>query len=240
MEKIIFQSAGFTIVGNFFLPQTKNPPGILILHGAGHSHKEKFLEIQKSVYEKGHASLAIDFTGVGESSGEFTEGSLEVRLQNAADALKELKKYADPENISVLGSSMGGFVGAVLGSENHVKNILLLAPAAYSQDAENKKLNNTFTKEITKSQSWENSRSFPALKKFNGRVLVLYGENDTKIPQGVQKRYQEIASKKGEWHNIVHMGHNLIAAENSQKNEAIHQVISFICDFLTRHRQKAT
>src|SRR5579859_3010446 len=100
MQKLIFQSLGNDLAGNLLIPEIKNPQGLLILHGAGHSHKEKFLNIQKAVLAKGVASLAIDFTGVGESSGEFADGNLAARLQNAKDALQELKKYADFDTLS--------------------------------------------------------------------------------------------------------------------------------------------
>lgn len=233
MEKITLLSGAYTIVGNLFLPSAKNPPGVLLIHGAGYSHKEKFVDMQQALVEKGIASLAIDCTGVGESSGDFAEGSLVVRFQNAKDAVTELQKYADPANISIVGSSMGGFVAAVVGSENHVRNIVLLGAAAYSPDAENKKLDTTFTQVIRSANSWENSRSFALLQTFPGRVLVMYGADDTTIPEEIKNCYRQIASEKGEWYTIANAGHNLITAENPFQEKAIQEVVIRIGNFLT-------
>lgn len=236
MQKIYFQSLGTELAGDLLIPEIKNPPVLLILHGAGHSHKEKFLRIQEAVAAKGFASLAFDFTGVGESGGEFADGSLAVRLQNAKDALQELKKYTGGSNISVLGSSMGGFLAPLIAaSDPIIKNVILLAAAAYSPDAEDKKLNSEFTQIIRKPNSWENSRSFAVLETFAGRVLVLYGENDTAIPYEIKNRYQKITHNKGEWYTIADAGHNLITAESPKEQKAIDTVISRVSHFLTNY-----
>ena len=233
MQKISFHSSGYTIVGDLLLPPTKNPPGVLLIHGAGHSHKEKFADMQQALVEKGFASLAIDCTGVGESSGDFEEGSLAVRLQNAQDGLAALRKYADPAHISILGSSMGGFVATVVGWEEKLKNIILLAGAAYSPEAEKKQLDATFTQIIRSPKSWENSRSFAALENFSGRVLVLYGAEDTTIPEEIKNRYRQIASRKGEWYTIATAGHNLITAATPAEEKASNTVREHVVHFLT-------
>lgn len=239
MQKIFFPSGEETIAGNLFISHEENPMGVLILHGGGNGNKERFTDLQIVLEKGGIASLAIDFLGVGESTGTFQDGSLERRLGNARDALRELKKYADPNYLVVYGSSMGGYLAPIIAAEdNGVKAVIMTAGAAYHPNAENKPLTDAFTKVITQPKSWEHSKSFTALEHFQGKVLVIYGENDNIIPKEIQDRYNAIAEKKGEHCRIPLAGHNVTLAHNPQEQAAKDMAINRICSFLTKIRQE--
>lgn len=234
MQTLFFPSGSETIAGNLFAPKEKNSFGVLILHGGGNSNKERFMDIQIALEKAGIASLAIDFMGVGQSTGEFKDGSLANRLQNAKDALQKLKEYADPRQLAVYGSSMGGYLAPLVAiSDAGVKAIILSAAAAYSPDAEDKKLDNTFTQVITKPNNWEHAKSFTAFEEFKGKVLVLYGQGDAIIPKEIQERYAVIARKKGESYFIPFATHNIVVANDPEEKEAKQTAITHILSFLT-------
>lgn len=235
MQKIFFPSGNVRIAGNLSLPKISFPPGVLILHGGGNSNKERFKDLQIRLGKNNIASLAIDFRGVGESTGTFPDGSLKNRLEDAENALSELKKYADAKNIALFGSSMGGYVASCLaGKSKGIRVVVLSAAAAYSPLAEDASLNEEFTTIIRTPNSWENSKSFDALEKFRGKALVVYGQYDGVIPQRVQQKYGKITMQKGEYVVVENASHNGIVAKN-EKEEKIKQIfLQQICDFLTK------
>ena len=75
-KKISFASGKHTLVGSLIIPSQKTDIGVLILHGAGKSTKERYVELLELLASNGYTSLAFDFRGVGESSGKFVEGTL--------------------------------------------------------------------------------------------------------------------------------------------------------------------
>lgn len=83
--------------------------------------------------EKGHANCRHDYSGHGESGGDFKDGTISRWLE---ESLAVFDQYcADGEHI-IVGSSMGGWVALRLvqelakrGESNRIKALLLLAPA---------------------------------------------------------------------------------------------------------------
>lgn len=230
MQTIFFTSSkDITIAGNLFLPKEYSI-GVLILHGGGHGNKERFLDLQQILFKNNIASLAIDFRGVGQSSGEFIDGSLQHRIEDAKAALVQLKKYT--KHIAVFGSSMGGFIAPFLAEDKDVRAVVLLAPAAYSIESENKPLNEEFTKEITKMNSWKSSRSFDILSKWNGKLLVIYGEKDVVIPDGAKEQYKKLAAKNGEFILLNNVGHSIMKPQTNEEEKIKISALQLIVDFL--------
>src|SRR4051812_24624665 len=104
MKNVSFTSGKNTLVGNLYVPDTATI-SVLICHGAGTSNKERFKELQEFLEKNGIASLAFDFTGVGESGGTFEEGTLNQRLLDAQKALEVLRNELRSAKIVILGSS---------------------------------------------------------------------------------------------------------------------------------------
>src|SRR4030067_401681 len=68
---------------------------VLFLHGGGKTNsKSIFRPWQKALAAVGFLTLAIDFRGCGDSSGEFTDGSLTHRLTDARAAVNFLTKVS--------------------------------------------------------------------------------------------------------------------------------------------------
>ncbi|CAF0795525.1 unnamed protein product [Rotaria sp. Silwood1] len=95
---------------------------VLYLHGAGGNISHR-LEVLRLFYENLHCNiLIIDYRGFGKSSGSPTELGLYIDAQTAYDYLIYKQKIL-PENIIVLGTSLGASVAIQLVSDplNHVK-----------------------------------------------------------------------------------------------------------------------
>jgi dipeptidyl aminopeptidase/acylaminoacyl peptidase len=94
-------------------------PGVLFLHGLGGNRMGSdyyLVRIARELAERGIASLRFDFTGCGESEGEFLPTTAAEQERDARAALEVLKRqdFVDPERLGVLGYSFGGCIAALL------------------------------------------------------------------------------------------------------------------------------
>lgn len=224
LEKVYFHSTN-KLAGNLFIPNKNVRKGLLFLHGGGTSTKERFAYLQEELAEHGYASFAIDFRGCGESEGSFKDGSLQHRLDDAEAAYDYFQQYVD--SITVVGSSMGGHVASRLIQTKKADKLILLYPAAYALEAEDKPLNDTFTKVLREEGSWKNSPIFPALMQYDNPVLIIYGENDTVVPKEVQEKYREIAKIKGKSVILPNAPHLILTRS---KEQTFHEILTFLND----------
>lgn len=232
-KNIHFLSEDKQVAGNLLLAHdAKKNPGMLLIHGAGKSTKEKFIYLQEFLSTIGITSLAIDVRGVGESEGIFVESTLQNRIKDSVNGFTFLKDFVDNSRIGVLGTSMGGFVAAELTTKVSVRVAILCSSAAYNPQAESMLLNKSFTDILHRPESWKNSHSFTALESFSGKVLVLYGDNDIVIPDAIKQRYKSIVVKKGEYKLLPNGGHNLLFPEKQIPNGVQESAYDIIRTFL--------
>ncbi len=228
MKQITFSSNGITLKGNLYLSENKNSAGLLFLHGGGTATKERFVDLQEYLLKHGFSSFAFDFQGVGDSEGEFSSGSLHNRLKNAKSAFDELKKYVN--KIIVIGTSMGGHVAARLTESRNVNSLILLYAATYAKEAEDKPLNEEFTKILRAENSWQTSLAFSAIERYTGQIVMIYGENDNVVPKGLQQRFKSLINKE-RFLILANAGHLLLNPQNElqqiAKNQVFEEILSF-------------
>lgn len=230
-KKIVFTSGDNKLIGNLFDTHVSNKQiGVLVLHGGGASSKERFLAFQEYLLASGFTSFAFDFQGVGESEGAFEEGSLIRRRADAQAAFRELQKYT--KDVVVIGSSMGGHIAARLSEVENVDSLILLYPAAYAKEAEDKPLTKEFTQVLRTPNSWKNSPAFDSIKNFTGRTLIIYGEQDSIIPQEIQLTYKKVVENKGKFVKVAFGTHALLAPQTVEQKQARKQVYEEIISFL--------
>ena len=132
---------GETIVGTLAVPTAaEKPPVVLLLHGFTGTRDELPIAGTKEgvlsrtarlLAERGVASLRIDFTGSGESSGKWEDMTPQGETADALAAFDWLKAQdgIDGDKIHVLGWSLGGLVAAHVAAERPVASATLWAPA---------------------------------------------------------------------------------------------------------------
>lgn len=173
-------------------------PAILLMHGSS-SEKGKgcvlFSELQDQLAENSIASLAYDTRGVGESEGNFSDSTLENRLTDAENAYHLLieQQRIDEQRLALLGLSMSGHVAArFVGKHPELfKALIMVNPAAYGEDAEDKRLkpSTEFTQAIRRERNWIGSPIFGSFAKYNGTLLMVKSELDTVVPHEVTDLY---------------------------------------------------
>ncbi len=111
-----------------FVKTPGQSPGIVFLGGfKSDMEGTKALYLQSWAERTGRAFIRFDYSGHGQSSGEFTQGSIGEWAEDAADVLRAL---AEGPQILV-GSSMGGWISLLLAKSAaaHVAGLVTIAAA---------------------------------------------------------------------------------------------------------------
>lgn len=176
---------------------------ILFLHGGGHADHTRYDNLISRFSTQGIICRAFDHHA-NTLAGRLLEAEHELSL------LKSTHQLSD-NDIFIWGSSMGGHVTSLLTATHpDLKGIILQSAAAYSVAAETIPFGPSFTTELHREYSWVDSMAFPALTKYLGPILVLYGEHDEVIPTGVKERYISRATHNGQYHLLHGTGHSLL------------------------------
>ena len=234
-QKISFDSSNTRLIGNLFSSKSLESPGILLIHGGGEATKERLLPLQEYLFQQNINSFDFDMRGVGESGGKFEDGSLNMRFEDAKAALNFLVKnnYFNEDKISIGGSSLGGHITVKLASEyKGIQSLLLYCPAAYSKEAEDRKLNEEFAKVIRVSGSWKRSPAFEYVKNFKGKILVIYGQEDEVIPGEVKRMYKKSLKKSDEFIVLRRIGHSLLNPSSTVEKKAFENLMNKTSKFL--------
>jgi len=151
----------------------------VFLHGAGQSSRKRFDKLRKSLNKKGFSSLGFDFIGHGETGGEMTDTSLDIRTKQAISVIDEHSL----QTLNLIGSSMSAYTAIKLTEIFSVENLVLLVPGIYTPKAYTVNFGSSFSEIIRVQNSWQDSDAFEILKKFKGNLLILAAQNDHVIPQ---------------------------------------------------------
>ena len=119
----------------------------------------------------------------------------------AYDKLLEIDGV-DPENISAVGSSFGGYILALLTSKRKIKNLVLRVPANYPNEGftklqKNAGIENPGVKEWRmQKRKPDATYSLEAVHDFKGNVLIIESELDDVIPHQIIESYTNAVSDK--------------------------------------------
>lgn len=162
---------------------TGNGANCLLLHGAGTSHRARWLALRQALAAQGVGSIAFDFSGHGESSAR-TPNSLAKRQREAEAALAHLDG-AGPR--ALIGISMSGEIAVRLAADprNRIDRLLTLVGAAYDPAAFELPFGPAFTTLLRTPGSWRASLAFERIAQFRGRLTLVRGAEDKVIPAGI-------------------------------------------------------
>jgi len=172
-------NADYTLHTSYFGPQDRTA---LLIHGGGESSSSKVHALRIELAERGIGTLAVDHLGHGYTAGNIKKSSLKMRVE---EVLSAIKAYPIVNIIGSVSMSMGGHVAIKLQEILSFKAMVLIAPAVYTSSAYAVPFGQGFTDIIRQSGSWSDSHAWSVLEKFEGKLLVIIGENDEVIPKGV-------------------------------------------------------
>jgi uncharacterized protein len=240
---------GMTLRGMEHIPvHAKEPvPAVILFHGFTGTKLEPhrlFLKISRALEEKGVASFRFDFLGSGESDGNFEEMTASKEIAEANTILNFVKKdpRIDPNQVSLLGLSMGGLVASVLAGDrpDDIRRLALLAPAGNMyeiiKDTAEACLANPGLKVVDYNgnlvgrefaEDLKTLDVFERARHYEGEVLLIHGTKDPTVHYEVSSQYQDRSyGDRAKIHFIAEADHTF------NRYEWETEVISTICSFI--------
>jgi uncharacterized protein len=170
-------------------------PGLLFVHGWG-GNQEQYLARARAVAALGCVCLTFDFRGHARTQDQHETVSRADNLHDLLAAYDVLAGHPGVEAsaIGVVGSSYGGYLGAILTSLRPVCWLGLRAPALYKDpDWELPKRQLHHDPDLgayrRRAVRAEDNRALRACAAFRGDVLLIESEHDHVIPHPVLANY---------------------------------------------------
>lgn len=230
MQKISFYVDGQKLAGTIRYPDhiNKQNPAVLFIHGWMSNQRRNILYIQE-LLKMGFICLTFDLRSHGESEGERSILSRENYMRDVIAAYDFLiqQKGVDHDQIGIIGSSFGSYLGTILTSKRNIKWLALRVPANYPDegfDQPQVKYANS------KTTAWRKEKLAPdatvalrALQHFSNDVLIIESEFDELCPHQTMENFMNAVSDKNKLSHVVMKG-----ADHSIKNEAQRSVFTDI------------
>ncbi|MEK3936491.1 alpha/beta fold hydrolase [Sporosarcina sp. FSL W7-1349] len=209
----VFASADTNLSGALHLPEKKQKfttPLIVLLHGfVGNKVGEHrlFVKAARHFTSKGYAVVRFDFSGCGESDGDYAQVTVTKQLQEVQAVLDHLSsiKEIDARNIILIGHSLGGAVAAMTAAQDRrIKKLILWSPVGTPYDDITailgyEKVNVANEKGKVDYHGFYVSRPFledlkkhhpvEAVQLYKGPALVIHANEDEDIPKEHTARY---------------------------------------------------
>ncbi len=150
---------------------------------------------------RGFVCLTFDMRGHGATGGELEQLSRQDFLTDVTAAYDFLAAQpgVDASRITVIGSSFGGYMTALLSAERPVHAVVLRVPADYRDEqfdiplVEAKQRQGGFEWKTMPHDKTETA-ALRAIHVFKGRILIVESEKDEVVPGALVKSYGNAAS----------------------------------------------
>lgn len=166
-------------------------PTVLMLHGAGTSHRGRHRQLQEALAAVGIASASFDQIGHGETGGDLLSSSLHDRTNQAIAVIEHLKLQ---EPFGLFGGSMGAYTELRLTEHYKVNKLALTVPGVYAADAYDLPFGAGFTERIRRPESWRETDAWSIIGHFTGDLIVVTAEDDQVVPAEISARLYEAAT----------------------------------------------
>jgi fermentation-respiration switch protein FrsA (DUF1100 family) len=192
-------------------------PTVLLVHGFGVTKEEggMFDELAKNLADAGFLVYRFDFSGRGESDGDYSETSISKQKSDLAKILNFIKtqKIVDAERVGILAQSFGTPVTVAL--TPNVKTIILMGSVAnpntvsgnpsrwevLDKNDTSKKIKSNGEVIYIKSQFWKDMANFnllDSISKIHCPLLFIHGALDSIVPLSEMESYFEKANEPKE------------------------------------------
>lgn len=216
------------IAGTFVTPGTLLP-GVLFVHGWGGS-QQQYLARARAIAALGCVCLTFNLRGHVETRPQYETVSREINLRDVVAAYDLLvqRRHVDPTQIAVIGSSYGGYLGAILTTMRQVRWLGLRAPALYIDTGwDTPKLQLHLTQDLKAYRHQlvapGGNRALKACQAFAGDVLLVESEHDDIVPPSVLASYREACThaRSLTCRRIVGADHGLTAGADQRAYTAL-------------------
>ena len=228
-QQIIIHTKDHQLSGVLHIPkgaEKEKRPALVICHGFIGSkvgQHRMFVKTARRLCLAGFVVLRFDFSGCGESSGEYRNITITEQVEEANAAIDALVSHpnVDLEHITLVGHSLGGAIAAsVAARDKRIHQLILLSPVAdpfvdivqivgselYLQCLQEKVINFAGF-EIGRELflSLPQVRPLDNIHTFQGKVLLVHGSDDGDTPLENSYQYQSKLSTRSQGHCKLHI-----------------------------------
>ncbi len=229
----IVNKDGKTLRGYYDEPVNFNGDVVVMFHGfTGNKteHACHFRNMSRILSENGIGSLRLDFSGNGESDGDFNDFTYDTALAEALQIVEYAEKLEGFKRLILLGFSMGGAFAAQIASmiKTRCHKLVLWSPAGNIDVL----IRNCFEKspklengnaqygnfELSKEmyESCNRWHPFENLGDYENKVLIIHGRSDQSVPCLYSARYA-VSFKNSHLYYIDGARHGYDAIEHREK-----------------------
>jgi len=214
----ILNEFGENLIGLETVPIIKKDkyPTVVLVHGFGVTKEESgmFDDLAKSLSKKGILVYRFDFSGCGESEGDYSETSLSKLKSDLSKILDFIQSQSkvDKSKIGILSQSFGTATTITLAPK--VKCLIMMGSVSHPRETLAKLFGNGYNPNGVsiriksggriikiKSQFWkdfENHNLLESVKKIHCPILFIHGAKDDKVPISDMEAYFQNARKPKE------------------------------------------
>lgn len=240
----IINKDGMTLRGYLDYPENFNGEIVVMYHGfTGNKteHAKHFLNFSRIISKYGYASLRMDFSGNGESDGDFPDFTMDTMMAEAMQIYEYAKNLEGVKKVTLLGFSMGGGVSTYLSGKlgNKVSKLVLWSPAVNINDIIRRRFDNApklengnalhGTFEISKKMYESLDKHIPLdnISAFTNPVLIINGKKDLAVNY-LQSVRLSVMYSNSRLHLINTAGHGYDAFE--ERDDLYKQSLNFLLE----------
>jgi uncharacterized protein len=233
MKKMLkYQHKGTLLRGSVHIPEgTGSFPAVLMLHGFGSNRmgsQDSFVNMGNRLEAGGFAVFRFDFSGNGESEGDFFDMTVTKQIEEA-NALIHFccgQSYVDHKQFHLLGMSLGSVVASMAAGTHPelIKSICLWSPAAVIVDEiTQQRTIQGQSIDVFATQGYMDIRGRklgPALlddvkvldiygmaAHYRGLVKIIHGDADKIAPIRYAEKYMEVYPESAELVTVTGANH---------------------------------
>ncbi|MBW6462506.1 MAG: alpha/beta hydrolase [DPANN group archaeon] len=176
---------------------------VVLVHGFGVTKEEygTFDIISKILASSGFLVYRFDFSGCGESEGDYLNTTLTKQKDELADIIDfvRLESIVDMDNIYIVAQSLGNsvnvalapdvkgivFTGAISYPKNIISKLFLVSESGYNQSGISELIRSNGSVTRIDSTLWKDLDNYDLLeliRKIKYPILFLNGSKDDKVP----------------------------------------------------------
>ena len=227
-------------------------PAVLFVSGFGmdlHEYINSNDEISKRLVKNRFITLQFSFAGCGKSEGNYNEMTIQRQADQVEDVIAGLKKNndVDVEQIGLHATSFG-VPSSIATDLSDIASMCLVAGAFYpgrslrrvfieergvviNQDGETALPRSSGQQTKVGKDFWKSIDAFDPkkyTKKLNQPVLVIHGDQDTKISTpDMKKAFGSIASKKKKLKIFKGGDHGITDVPRKKREEFLNEVVEW-------------
>ena len=207
-EDVHIKTADGAVINGWLIPNRAAQKVILLFHGNGGNlgHRVHFLRVLNALPAN---VLIIDYHGYGKSQGKPSEANLYLDAEAAYRYLIERRKFK-PEQIVVMGSSLGSAVATYLAEKERVGGLILQKPFT-SAAAMAPRLNPLYRWPIVLIRSRYDNLA--RIRNVKVPLLIIHSKDDEMIPYQMSVELYEKANEPKELLLLDGFRHNDIITD---------------------------